>query len=126
MPKKTRSKSTPKAGGPPGAAVVSRDGGLGIREAETLRRDLAGAISAGGPVRLDIAGVSAVDTSIVQVLLAAVRHAAESGTHLQIDGMANSAVPRFLADVGLAPPGTAEDADPSDMLARIALNGESA
>jgi anti-anti-sigma regulatory factor len=126
MPKKTRSKSTPKAGGPPGTAVVSRDGDLGIREAETLRRDLAGAISAGGPVRLDIAGVSAVDTSIVQVLLAAVRHAAESGTHLQIDGMADSAVPRFLADVGLAPPGTAEDADPSDMLARIALNGESA
>ena len=95
----------------PSATAIALEGELGIREAEQFRQNFIQALSSNDPVQINVAGVTAVDTSIVQILLAAVRTASRDGRDFDMVGLPESPIPGFLIALGLiSSDATAEDA----------------
>ncbi len=90
---------------PPDPATLA--GELGIRDAEDIRRLLVDRIESGGRSHVDLGGVTAVDTSIIQVLLAAARSGAERDCTLEFAGFDESALPAFMTAIGLLSAGEA-------------------
>lgn len=62
-----------------GVTVIALEGDVDVTGAPQLRDLLAGSISPGGRILLDLAGVTFVDSSGVGVLVTAHRKAAEAG-----------------------------------------------
>ncbi|WP_372839370.1 STAS domain-containing protein [Phaeovulum sp.] len=81
--------------------AMKLDGTLGMREAETVRRDLAQAIG-GGSARIDVRELTTVDTSIVQLLIAATRSAAEQGGRVEIVGFDGGILSAFMHSIGVS------------------------
>jgi len=81
------------------AAVLS--GNLGIRDVESIRDRLMQQVSHGGPVRVDVGGLTGLDTSIVQLLIAAKRSADLCGCAIDIRGVAQSPLPDVMTALGL-------------------------
>jgi anti-anti-sigma regulatory factor len=90
-----------KAGG--GAFVIARSGPLDLRNASELRDEIRGALEGNGSVTIDATEVTAVDTGIVQVLLAARRSADQAGRRFTIIAGAGSALPDTVSRLGIAP-----------------------
>lgn len=105
----------------PGPATLS--GVLGLRDADGIRRDLAKLIEAGGPVRVDVQGVTAADISIIQILLAAARSSARRNCVLELSGLDESPLPGLMTAIGLCAPDAA-DTDFHDILTRGNTPGE--
>lgn len=76
-------------------------GDLRAGAAAALRDDLAAALAA-GDVRLMTAGLTAVDASIVQVLVSARRTAAQLDRKLQMDLPEDGVLAGMLARLGMA------------------------
>jgi anti-anti-sigma regulatory factor len=75
-------------------------GDLRAAAAETLRADLAAALGRGN-LRVTTAGLTGVETSIVQVLVAARRSAAQMNRKLTIDIAKDGVLARLLARLGM-------------------------
>ncbi|RBI82618.1 hypothetical protein DRV85_18565 [Rhodosalinus halophilus] len=81
------------------AVVLS--GNLSIRDSEELRRRLLKKLTADEPLRIDVGGLATIDTTIIQVLMAARRSAAHQGLPFEIRGVTESPLPAFMAAIGL-------------------------
>lgn len=81
------------------AIVLS--GNMSIRDSEELRRRLLTMLTVNAPLRIDVGGLATVDTTIVQVLMAARRSAARQGFPFEIRGFAQSPLPAFMTAIGL-------------------------
>ncbi len=101
MAKRSGSLAKTKNAPPYNQKATKLEGNLGIREADAVRRALAQAIGAGSAC-IDVRGLSAVDTSIVQLLIAATRSAAERGARLEIAGFEEGALAAFMRSVGVS------------------------
>jgi len=82
--------------------VVSVHGEIDLYTVPRLKRELAGALAADGPVRLvvDLSGVEFCDSTGVNVLLAAHRQAREAGGDLEL-AAPRPAVRKILQVTGL-------------------------
>ena len=85
-----------------GADAIVLSGDLGIRDAADVRQRLLQAVSDDGPVRVDLSDVTALDTSIVQLLVATKRSADLRGCAFDIDGGGASPLPDLMAALGMA------------------------
>ena len=84
-----------------GSDTVVMTGSLGIRDAGSIRDRLTKLVSDGAPVRVDVGGLTSLDTSIVQILIAAKRSADLSDSAFEIQGAAQSPLPDFMTALGL-------------------------
>jgi len=64
--------------------VVTLEGALGLRDAETLAVRLKEALAAGGAVEVDVAAISEIDVAGIQLLAAAQKSAAAAGRRFVI------------------------------------------
>lgn len=80
-------------------AVLSGD--LGIRDSERIHDCLTEMLATEGRLRIDVGSVTGVDTSVVQLLVAARRTATRQGREFEIMGFAKSPLPKFMNEIGL-------------------------
>jgi ABC-type transporter Mla MlaB component len=85
------------------ARTVRLDGELDLRRADQVRIELLAAIDGADRVCVDMGGATRADVAFVQVLLAALRAAAQRGRPLEISGLEGGVVPPLLAALGLIP-----------------------
>lgn len=99
---------------------VSLRGNLGLRDVGRLAEDLGRAFDAPGPVTIDCAGLTEIDLSVVQLLIAARRTAGLTGCALTLRHAPDGPLARLLKASGfLASDGTALTPD-----ARFWIDGE--
>lgn len=85
-----------------GAGTTILSGDLSIRDTEVVRHRLTQMMKADGPLRIDLGGVTGIDTSILQLLIAAKRSVDHQGGSLEIEGFGKSPLPAFMTALGLA------------------------
>jgi anti-anti-sigma factor len=76
---------------------------LDIAQAAELKCALMDAIATSSRVCIDIAGASAIDVTIVQLLWGAVSHAKSAGSDLVLEGPVSEAVEQSLFKTGILP-----------------------
>lgn len=76
---------------------------LDITQAAELKCALMDAIATSPRVCIEIAGASAIDVTIVQLLWAAISHAKSVGSDLVLQGPVSEAVERSLFGTGILP-----------------------
>jgi anti-anti-sigma factor len=84
--------------------VLSLSGGLTIAEAHETKEVLLGAIGQSDTLRLDLAGVDAVDISFLQILCAAHRECLLSGKDIVLQGVVTDTLKDFLDRAGYNKP----------------------
>lgn len=87
----------------PNAERVFLDGALTIREIDAVRGRLAAALSASASVEVDCSAAVEVDLSLIQLLIAARRSAAEAGKHMTMAQPADGALRAALIQGGFLP-----------------------
>lgn len=80
---------------------IPLEGNLNLREASQLCSKLCTALEGFDSLEIDIAGLTGIDISIVQLLLAARKSAVRRGKTFSLSGTPTEPVRTFLAGVGL-------------------------
>lgn len=91
--------------------IVPLTGPACVRTAETLRAVLLDAFERDDSVELDIAALTEIDLSIVQLIEAARVHAAREGKAIRLAAPADDAMTALLVRAGILNQPTAEDID---------------
>jgi len=87
---------------------VKLGGELGLRDADGVREQLLAALHDHASVQIDISGLTAIDISIVQVLIAAQKTAKHHNQSLKISAKAEGPLQKAVRRAGLLDrPGTA-------------------
>jgi anti-anti-sigma factor len=86
-----------------GTRYIRLTGSLDIAHAAELKRVLVDAIPSSPRVCIEVAGVSAIDVTIVQLLWAAVSYAKSAGLDLILEGPVSEAAAKSLALTGIFP-----------------------
>ena len=81
--------------------VVTLEGTLGLRDAETLAVRLREALAAGGAVEVDLAAISEIDVAGIQLLAAAQKSAAAAGRRFVISSPPGGALRQALVRLGI-------------------------
>jgi anti-anti-sigma factor len=91
------------------AGLVRLDGVIDISVAEELKNVLTRAIADGRRLRIAVEGVTGLDVTAWQLLLAARREARQKGIGCTLENKLAESVERFLGSVGLPGLGTPEE-----------------
>ena len=87
---------------------VKLGGDLGLRDADRVREQLLAALHGHAAVQIDVCGLTAIDISIVQILIAAQKMAKHRDQSLKISAKAEGPLQRAAWRAGLLDPAATE------------------